>query len=118
MQMERLDELVHERTSELRRSEEQFSAAFRASPVALVIQTLEDDRFIDANEAFSALVGGGSLGRLSDAPRSSWAWLSITRTAAIALRDTALQRSQPRAATCAKFSFPPRESMSVANRIC
>ena len=56
-QLERLDDMVNERTAELRRSEERFSTAFRASPVALVIQTLEDDRLVDANDAFTALLG-------------------------------------------------------------
>ncbi len=35
----------------LRQSEERFSKAFRASPVATVISRMEDGRFIDVNEA-------------------------------------------------------------------
>jgi PAS domain S-box-containing protein len=68
LQVERLDEVIHERTAELRRSEERFSTAFRASPVALVIQTLEDDRFIDVNDTFVALVGGERSGYLGRTP--------------------------------------------------
>jgi PAS domain S-box-containing protein len=36
----------------LRRSEEKFSKAFRSSPVEMVITTLEEGRFLDANESF------------------------------------------------------------------
>lgn len=42
---------------ELRQSEERFSRVFRASPVGIVITTLEEGRYIDANDAFLELVG-------------------------------------------------------------
>jgi PAS domain S-box-containing protein len=41
---------------ELRQSEERFSKVFRASPVAIAISTLDEDRYVDANEAFLALI--------------------------------------------------------------
>jgi PAS domain S-box-containing protein len=73
-----LDRLVTQRTSELqsandklkreitdrlqtekalRRSEERFSKAFRASPIPLAIQSLRDQIFIDVNEGFLKLAG-------------------------------------------------------------
>jgi PAS domain S-box-containing protein len=41
----------------LRESEERFSTAFHASPVAQVISVLESGLFLDVNEAFSGLMG-------------------------------------------------------------
>jgi PAS domain S-box-containing protein len=55
MRMDQLDQIVAERTVELRRSEERFATAFRVSPAALVIQEKETGRFVDINEAFIAL---------------------------------------------------------------
>ena len=42
---------------ELRQSEERFSRVFRSSPVGIVITTLDEGRYIDANDAFLELVG-------------------------------------------------------------
>src|SRR6266480_6945777 len=39
----------------LHESEERFASAFRVSPVAIAIQTLEEDRFQDVNESFLRL---------------------------------------------------------------
>ena len=41
---------------ELRQSEERFSKVFRASPVAIAISTLDEDRYVDANDAFLTLI--------------------------------------------------------------
>ncbi|MEW6577941.1 MAG: PAS domain S-box protein [Chloroflexota bacterium] len=41
----------------LRQSEEKFSHAFRASPDAMIINTLDDGRFIDVNDSFLNIVG-------------------------------------------------------------
>jgi PAS domain S-box-containing protein len=55
--------LAHEVTErkkserKLRESEEKFSTAFRASPFAITISTLEDGRYIDVNEAFTRMLG-------------------------------------------------------------
>ena len=38
-------------------SEERFSKVFRASPVAFSITTVDDERFLDANEAFERMYG-------------------------------------------------------------
>ena len=44
---------------ELRTSEERFSKVFRASPIGIAVSTLGEGRFIDANDAFCAMVGYG-----------------------------------------------------------
>jgi two-component system, cell cycle sensor histidine kinase and response regulator CckA len=76
--LQNLDELVNRRGEELRAadeklkleigdrtqiekalrlSEERFSKAFRASPIPLAIQSLRQQRFVDANHGFLALTG-------------------------------------------------------------
>jgi PAS domain S-box-containing protein len=62
--VEMLDKMVRERTkaledsnAELRRSEERFAKAFRASPIPFVIQTRRENRFIDVNDAFLQMTG-------------------------------------------------------------
>lgn len=64
VQLATLDKMVQERTkaledsnAELRRSEERFAKAFRASPIPFVIQTLRENRFIDVNDAFLEMTG-------------------------------------------------------------
>jgi two-component system cell cycle sensor histidine kinase/response regulator CckA len=42
---------------ELRKSEERFSKAFRQSPLAIVISTEEDERYLDVNDSFLSMVG-------------------------------------------------------------
>jgi PAS domain S-box-containing protein len=44
---------------ELRRSEERFAKAFKASPIPMAIQELATQRFIDVNDAFLAITGIG-----------------------------------------------------------
>lgn len=54
----------------LRESEEKFSTAFRSSPYAITITRAEDGRFLEVNEAFTAItgysrdetIGGSSIG--------------------------------------------------------
>lgn len=57
LRMEQLDAMVTQRTAELKRSEERFATAFQASPIALAIKSIDDDRFVDANDAFAAFAG-------------------------------------------------------------
>jgi PAS domain S-box-containing protein len=64
VRLETLDKMVRERTraleasnAELRRSEERFAKAFRASPIPFVIQTPRENRFIDVNDAFLEMTG-------------------------------------------------------------
>ncbi len=50
--------IERERTqAELRRSEERFSKAFRASPVPITIQTLKDEHYVDVNDSFLVMTG-------------------------------------------------------------
>jgi PAS domain S-box-containing protein len=72
----------HKRTEEaLRESEEKFAAAFRASPMALVIATL-DGKFVEMNQAYCDLLGyarqeligktGIELGVFTEEARQEW----------------------------------------------
>ncbi len=61
---DKLEERVEERTRNLqeanealRRSEERFVKAFRASPVPLLLQRFQESRFVDVNESFLELTG-------------------------------------------------------------
>jgi len=55
-QIENLEEAVAERTKAVQQSEERFSKAFRRNPLPMFIQTLEDERILDANPAFYQLI--------------------------------------------------------------
>src|SRR6185295_17666592 len=57
MRMDDLDQMVRQRTAELRASEERFSKAFQASPMPLAILKCDDGRFVDANKSFVAVTG-------------------------------------------------------------
>jgi PAS domain S-box-containing protein len=52
-----LEQRVIERTAQLKESEEKFSKAFLASPAAVSIASLPDDRYINVNEALAKLTG-------------------------------------------------------------
>ncbi len=57
---ERVRQEVNERRAreeELRESEDRFSAAFHASPVAIEVSTLSEGRVVDVNEAFLRMMG-------------------------------------------------------------
>ena len=61
---DKLEERVQERTRNLqdanealRRSEERFVKAFRASPVPLLLQCVHDERYVDVNDSFLQLTG-------------------------------------------------------------
>jgi PAS domain S-box-containing protein len=49
---QRLEDLIAERTRELRESEEKFMKIFNVSPMLIAITTLQDFRFVDVNETF------------------------------------------------------------------
>lgn len=58
---EQVSEAIAERKqaeTALRQSEEKFSKAFRASPSAVLISTLEDGKLIEVNDSFLKLYGG------------------------------------------------------------
>jgi two-component system, cell cycle sensor histidine kinase and response regulator CckA len=64
---------------ELRKSEERFSKAFRQSPLAIVISTEEDERYLDVNESFLNMVGcerGDVIGHTAS-ERMFWAQPSL-----------------------------------------
>ncbi len=94
-QLENLDTLVRQRTSELetandqlkreiaarieaegvmRLSEERFSKAFRATPIPLAIQSLDSDRLIDANEAFLQMLAGPREEIVNRSPEDLHMW--------------------------------------------
>ncbi len=52
-----LDELVRQRTSELRRAQEAFTQAFAANPHAQSVVALEDGTILAVNEAFEIALG-------------------------------------------------------------
>ena len=41
----------------LKESEEKFSKAFRSSPIAIVVLTLEEGKFVEVNDSFTELTG-------------------------------------------------------------
>ena len=64
LQLQDLEQMVLQRTAELRKtnedlskSEERFAKAFQTSPVGMAIQALPDQRFVDANKAMLQLTG-------------------------------------------------------------
>jgi PAS domain S-box-containing protein len=52
-----LEQLIAERTEQLRQSEEKFSKAFTASPAAIVITRLADGQILDANDSYQKMLG-------------------------------------------------------------
>ncbi|MGE5656702.1 MAG: response regulator [Actinomycetota bacterium] len=55
-----LENLVEQRTAELRQSEEKFAKAFRASPNPITITRLSDSHHIEVNDAFCEMIGYAS----------------------------------------------------------
>lgn len=55
-QIEQLELAVAKRTQELQQSEERFATAFRRNPLPMMIQTIADERVVDANPAFYQLI--------------------------------------------------------------
>jgi two-component system, cell cycle sensor histidine kinase and response regulator CckA len=72
-QMQNLEDVINQRTAELRaandvlktqirertQAEERFTKAFRASPMPLAIRTLDQERYVDVNESFLRMTGFG-----------------------------------------------------------
>jgi len=58
----------------LRLSEERFSKAFKASPIPLAIQSLLEERFLDANEGFAQLLGYTHDGLVGRTPADLKMW--------------------------------------------
>ena len=55
--VESLDELVRQRTAELRRAQETFTQAFAASPLAQAVMAHDDHQIVAVNAAFERLIG-------------------------------------------------------------
>jgi PAS domain S-box-containing protein len=91
LRMDDLDQMVRQRTAELRASEERFSKAFQASPIPLAIFRCDDGAVVDSNESFSAFTGHSpeELLRKSAKDLQLWGVISNSQsaTSTIRLRD-------------------------------
>jgi two-component system cell cycle sensor histidine kinase/response regulator CckA len=68
---------------ELRLSEERFSKAFEASPIPLAIQTLRQDKFLDANQGFQELTGFNRAELIGRTPQGLHLWGGPAETTAM-----------------------------------
>jgi two-component system, cell cycle sensor histidine kinase and response regulator CckA len=117
-QLDNLDTLVRQRTSELvnandqlkkeiaarieaeevlRMSEERFSKAFRASPIPLAIQSLELGTLIDINDSFTKMLGGertAIVGK-SAGDLGMWSDPNLTQTILNTLKTQPAIRNRP-----------------------
>jgi PAS domain S-box-containing protein len=60
----------------LRESEEKFSKVFNQSPLAIMVTSLIDDRYLDVNEAFSRATGYQRDEALGKTPKDLGIWVS------------------------------------------
>ena len=65
--------------AELRSSEERFAKAFRASPVPIAIQRLDDQRYLDVNDSFLTLTGYRREDILAEPPPAIALWSPAER---------------------------------------
>ena len=65
--------------AELRCSEERFAKAFRASPVPIAIQRLDDQRYLDVNDSFLTLTGYRREDILAEPPPAIALWSPAER---------------------------------------
>jgi signal transduction histidine kinase/DNA-binding response OmpR family regulator len=119
LKMEFLDEMVRERTAALvlanerlreeiserarvqealRHSEERFSTAFKASPMAMAILSSPELRFMDANDRFLQLSGRNSGELLSNTVSQLGVWSET-----ICQRLLAVNRGEHMKGQCCKF---------------
>ena len=108
---------------ELRLSEERLSKAFEASPIPLAIQTLRQDKFVDANQGFQKLTGFNRaelIGRTPQGCTSGAArmrpppcWRSSTSRGPSATCPAACE---PSPANCGRFCCPWNCSNWMSNR--
>ena len=92
LRMDDLDQMVRQRTTELRASEERFSKAFQASPIPMAILRHDDGGIIDSNQSFNALTGysAEALRRKKASDLQLWSTISDSpgfQAASIRLRD-------------------------------
>jgi two-component system cell cycle sensor histidine kinase/response regulator CckA len=67
----------------LRLSEERFSKAFEASPIPMAIQSLRQDKFVDANQVFQELTGFSSAELIGRTPQGLNLWGGPVETTAV-----------------------------------
>jgi len=92
LHMDDLDQMVRQRTTELRASEERFSKAFQASPISMAILRHDDGGIIDSNQSFNTLTGysAETLRRKKASELQFWSAISDSpgfQAASIRLRD-------------------------------
>ena len=66
----------------LKKSEEKFAKAFRQSPMALMLTTAKDDRYIEVNEAFEKITGWSRAEAIGRTPYELGLWLDSGERAA------------------------------------
>ncbi len=122
LRLEVLEKMVQERTSsleaanvELRRSQEGFAVAFRASPAPLAIINLEKGRFVDGNEAFSRMTGLQSEELFGRTPAELSLCISCPGTNGEPLREG--ERLRNVEAKVKRGNAEPRESLLSLERI-
>lgn len=89
---QKLEQEIEERTrvqEALRISEERFSKAFQASPMAMAIESLPEGRFLDANSSFLELTGcpADQLMGSTDGELNIWEDLAARKAAAAASQN-------------------------------
>ena len=67
----------------LRLSEERFSKAFKASPIPLAIQSLKEEKFLDANQGFQNLTGFDRAELIGRTAQELNLWTDPTETSTI-----------------------------------
>lgn len=99
LRLDDLDRMVRQRTAELHASEERFSKAFQASPIALAIIRCDDGAVIDSNGSFSTLTGYPKEELLRKTATDLHLWGAISDAQPLAnntrLRDKACTLSRP-----------------------
>jgi PAS domain S-box-containing protein len=88
---------VHQRTRELRASEERFSKAFQASPIPMAILRCTDGHFLDANQSFLVLSGYPAEQLLEHSPVELQLWAAEPNSAPNPLSLEGRLRNQSRA---------------------
>jgi PAS domain S-box-containing protein len=80
LKMDELDQMVRQRTAELRASEERFSKAFEASPIPLAILKCDGGEVIHSNQSFSALTGYSSEELLQKTATDLQLWNTLSNS--------------------------------------
>jgi len=88
LQLSELERMVAQRTRELqaanqllRISEERFAKAFHSNPIPSAIQSLPDQRLVDVNESFAALIGASRQELIGSTPIELEIWENADQVA-------------------------------------